>query len=314
MQQKIDLKEPLRGELFSEDFPFFVAKRVLDEAYDRKSTFHWHNYFELEVVTAGHGVHCFNGATYDLQRGSAYLVTPLDFHKITSAGSAPLSLVHIKFGYGIPDSAVTERIGASPTPIAAEFEEESFGEFEQGLLALLREYLSPVLDSEAMIRAVLNRLCLLLLRRAKRRAAAVPSPRAGHGDSSVIQRIASFLQYNFRSAISLSGLAEQYHFTPNYLGELFSRTMGVSFHTYLTRLRLDYAFRLLTHTSLKINQISAESGFQSDSYFISAFRKAYGVTPAQYRKNGITANSPTIERVDQLSPPGDNRLKFTKYS
>lgn len=287
MQQKIDRKEPLSGELFSEEFPFFVAKRVLDEAYDRKSTFHWHNYLELEVVTGGFGVHCFNGATYGLARGSAYLVTPLDFHKITSAGDSPLSLTHIKFGYEIPDPAVAERIGTSPTPIAAAFEEEEFRAFELGLSALLWEYQSPAPDSEAMIRAELSRLCLMLLRKAKRRAAApaAPSPT----DGSVIQKIASFLQYNFRAKVSLAALAEQYHFTPNYLGELFSRTMGVTFHSYLTRLRLDYAFRLLTHTGLKINQISAESGFQSDSYFISAFRKAYGMTPAQYRKNGISS-------------------------
>ncbi len=284
MQQKIDLKEPLQGEMFSSDFPFHIARRVLDEAYDRKSTFHWHKYLELEVITGGCGVHCFNNATYRLERGSAYLVTPLDFHKITSADGSALSLVNIKFGHELPDSFVMDQISATPTPIAAQFDSEDFKEFELGLRALLFEYQSPSPDSKAMIRAVLNRLCLLLLRRAKKHRGSLALSPSHQAEGSVVQKIVTDLQYRFRSKISLSELADQYHFTPNYLGELFSRTMGISFHSYLTRLRLDYAFRLLTQTGLKIHQISAESGFRSDSYFISVFQKAYGTTPAQYRR------------------------------
>lgn len=33
---------------------------------------HWHNYFELEIVVAGAGIHILNGVEYSVSKGDVY--------------------------------------------------------------------------------------------------------------------------------------------------------------------------------------------------------------------------------------------------
>ncbi len=56
---------------------------------------HWHNYFEIEIVTEGTGTHILNGTTYPICKGDIYLLTPVDFHEIRS--STPKELINISF-------------------------------------------------------------------------------------------------------------------------------------------------------------------------------------------------------------------------
>ena len=44
---------------------------------------HWHNFFELEIVLEGHAVQILNGKEYKISRGSVYILSPTDYHKVT---------------------------------------------------------------------------------------------------------------------------------------------------------------------------------------------------------------------------------------
>lgn len=43
---------------------------------------HWHNYFEIEIIVEGAGAYIFNGKSYPISKGDAFLLTPVDFHEI----------------------------------------------------------------------------------------------------------------------------------------------------------------------------------------------------------------------------------------
>ena len=49
------------------------------------------------------------------------------------------------------------------------------------------------------------------------------------------------------------------------------------------KLRLERAEFLLSSTEFSITEISMQSGFNNVSFFIRSFKKAYGLTPLQYR-------------------------------
>ena len=49
--------------------------------------------------------------------------------------------------------------------------------------------------------------------------------------------------------------------------------------------RLSVAASLLKNTDMSIAQIVEYINFPSESYFYARFKKAYGITPASYRKN-----------------------------
>jgi hypothetical protein len=47
-----------------------------------ESQLHWHDYYELEYIKSGSITYQYNGNSYTLSAGSAYLVTPSDYHNI----------------------------------------------------------------------------------------------------------------------------------------------------------------------------------------------------------------------------------------
>ena len=61
--------------------------------------------------------------------------------------------------------------------------------------------------------------------------------------------------------------------------------MGIGFANYLLNLRMEYAKKLLRETNLKMWQVAEESGFNDYHYFSKVFKKAEGMSPAQYRKH-----------------------------
>ena len=64
---------------------------------------------------------------------------------------------------------------------------------------------------------------------------------------------------------------------------------GMGASDYITKLRLEQAVYLLTHSSLKINEISDQTGFSTSRYFSTAFKQYMGCTPSQYKeKQGST--------------------------
>jgi AraC family L-rhamnose operon transcriptional activator RhaR len=84
---------------------------------------------------------------------------------------------------------------------------------------------------------------------------------------------------------------------PDYLGRLFRRHLGVSPMTYLARIRVERAARLLTHSDEPAARIGALVGWSDPTYFARRFRQLTGLTPTAYRdraRAGGTGIEPTV--------------------
>ena len=60
---------------------------------------------------------------------------------------------------------------------------------------------------------------------------------------------------------------------------------GLPVHVWLRQRRIERAAELLRGSSLSVLGVAQSVGYSSASQFTAAFRREYGVTPAQYRKN-----------------------------
>ena len=60
--------------------------------------------------------------------------------------------------------------------------------------------------------------------------------------------------------------------------------MGINFSSYLERKRMERAIFLLKDTDLTIQEIYQEIGYNSSHTFRRVFKKTYGVSPNQARK------------------------------
>jgi AraC family transcriptional regulator, arabinose operon regulatory protein len=71
--------------------------------------------------------------------------------------------------------------------------------------------------------------------------------------------------------------------SPSRLRHLFKEETGTTLAQFVRELRLKRAEGLLRTTFLTIKEVANQVGIKSVNHFTRDFRKAYGMTPANYR-------------------------------
>jgi AraC-like DNA-binding protein len=83
---------------------------------------------------------------------------------------------------------------------------------------------------------------------------------------------------------SIAELACEAGTSRSVLAERFTQFLGEPPLTYLTRWRLQLAARKLQTTQHTILNVAADVGYASEAAFNRAFKREFGLPPAQYRK------------------------------
>lgn len=86
-------------------------------------------------------------------------------------------------------------------------------------------------------------------------------------------------------SFNLNSLADNMNLSSGYLSSLFKSLFGIPFQDYLNNIRMEKAKLLLLTTDLKNYEISDQIGFDNVYYFNSKFKKTFGVTPKEFKKN-----------------------------
>ena len=102
--------------------------------------------------------------------------------------------------------------------------------------------------------------------------------------ASVVDTIRAYLDAHFTEELQRSDLAGIVFISPDYLSRLFKKETGKSLMQYVIDKRIEAACRLLAESSLPINAVALQTGFQSFAYFSKVFREAKGMTPMAWRK------------------------------
>lgn len=93
-----------------------------------------------------------------------------------------------------------------------------------------------------------------------------------------------YIEENCSGELTLEQLAKECNYSTTYLSKIFKIELGINFYEYLTRCRLQKGIRELAMTTKKVATISFENGFSDVKSFNKAFRKHFGTTPSEYRK------------------------------
>lgn len=110
----------------------------------------------------------------------------------------------------------------------------------------------------------------------------------GESDVAIPEKICAVREYMERSyqspAVYVASLARRFGISTSYLRREFSRAYGLSPVAFLRAVRVGNAKNMLESGYLSIEEIAAQCGFSSTSYFIQVFHKLVGESPDRYRR------------------------------
>ena len=252
-----------------------LGARVMQPAL-RTVDVHWHDYYELSLVISGNAEHVVNGRAHEIGPGSAFLLSPADFHSIRALGDDPL----ICFNTVIDPALMERQLDALSAPAVDGFpwQSDDFTDAEPDFRRLQQEFDNPRLGSASVTEGLVACLVAELARRC-----GVDGGQHGRRATAEddLRRAVLYVDRHFREPISLAEVAGQAHLSPNYFSERFRRHTGTSFQLYLQERRLRFARSLLASTSLSVSEVCHAAGFGSLSHFGRAYRRRYGAPPSQ---------------------------------
>lgn len=112
------------------------------------------------------------------------------------------------------------------------------------------------------------------------------SEKSDKADISLIQlrKMVGYIQKHYQDSIMLDDIAKIGEMGKTACCNIFKKYMNTSPIDYVITYRLAQSTVLLTETRLPITEIAYGSGFHNASYYTKYFRKQYGKTPGQMRK------------------------------
>lgn len=107
------------------------------------------------------------------------------------------------------------------------------------------------------------------------------------GCSAAVRLIKRYIDEHYGKKCSSAEIERACGLSYRYAGTLFKRETGLTINEYRTKLRLDYAQRLLLTTDLTVSQIADACGFCDAFYFSRIFTKNCGCPPSCFRNTYI---------------------------
>ncbi|MCB0831010.1 MAG: helix-turn-helix transcriptional regulator [Solirubrobacterales bacterium] len=88
----------------------------------------------------------------------------------------------------------------------------------------------------------------------------------------------------YSEPLEVEDMARAASLSRSHFSERFKAAFGVSPHAYLLTRRLERAASMLRNTDYQVAYICMSVGLASVGSFTTSFKRAYGVTPAEYRR------------------------------
>lgn len=99
-----------------------------------------------------------------------------------------------------------------------------------------------------------------------------------------IEMAMDYVRRHYMEPITLPDVAEMTHLSPNYFSTLFRKRTNMRFMEYVLKVRLEKASDMLANTDMYVYEIANACGYEDVRYFVRVYQKAYGVTPANFRR------------------------------
>lgn len=106
----------------------------------------------------------------------------------------------------------------------------------------------------------------------------------GHKTTGEMFHVQNYIRQHYNEDLSLRELAEVACVSPTYFSALFKKETGENYKSYVTKIRMEEALKLVMNTDLKTYEIAEAVGYNNVRRFVDAFKNLYQISPMDYRK------------------------------
>ncbi len=265
---------------YTKDVPIKISIQKLES-----TTRHWHGSIEIYLVLSGALTVILESETYHLTEDDILLINSNQLHEIHTNDNvvAVLQIKHSYFKQWINESTYFQ------CNSSAYHNKSRFLELKKLIAQLIYLNYNNTDCDDLLCISHSYHLLYELVKNFK----STDTILAGKKSKNLkrLKGIIEFLNDNYTENITLNSVAEREYLSASYLSHFFEKNMGVSFFNFLTGIRMNHAVYDLLNTTLTIEQIAANNGFANSRYFVSCFKKEYGMLPKQYQKEQRQENS-----------------------
>lgn len=239
---------------------------------------HYHLDCHIGLVASGAQRQSFRGESLLLTRGAIQLMPPGEVHDGIADADESYTLRTFRLSPALLDGFGEEITGKHyfPSLAAVVLQDTRLADQLLKIHTILQQGATDRMMNETYVLELLESLFARLKQ---------PSPQTITGDlsSQQLRIVREFVEAHLADKIVLDDLSLLIGLDRFRFLKLFKRTVGMTPHAWLLRLRLEKAVALINaNRSMPITEIAHAVGFFDQSHFTRAFRHAYGVTPARF--------------------------------
>jgi AraC-like DNA-binding protein len=253
--------------------------------------FHWHELLEFVYILKGRIHVTVDGKTYDAAQGDMVFINSGAIHGFLD-GTPDTVISTYQVGLELFDQALVDLhdgaagklVFSRKTMVSSREDGELHRKLESLMLSIRGEYYAREKGFHLAIRSRLYDLALIFLREIPEQK----SPPGGGGgrkyNRQMLERVFTFIHENFSDPdITLDQAADAAALSKFYFTRYFKQQTGQTFHSYLSRVRVNQAEEYLAETDYSITDIAYQSGFSSLKTFNRIFKAYTGTSPSSYR-------------------------------
>ena len=258
---------------------------------------HRHNYVEIDYVVRGSCNMYFEEETHTFGEGTMMIIAPGSTHDIEIPDESIVYCLMLRrstfqttfFTLLSRDDVLSSFFrkvlldGDAPNYLIMHAQEQHF--IQVMLQSAMKECHEPDLYSNSCCISLIYLMFGNLLR------GGIGEPEFYHYQmTSDFSSVLSYIRRNYRT-ITLTDLAEEFHYSKPHMCTLIKQNTGTNFSALIRQVRLTEAKEYLIKTDISISDIAEIVGYNSADNFSRVFRKVYGVSPLEYRRQNTVDDS-----------------------
>lgn len=247
-----------------------------------------HNFYEFYYVINGKMVVTIDEKRFYLEEGEYIVVPPMLFHSMEPDNSYAIGTAICFGATGYVDNVFDGKLSPFGKQLVTNIiniyaKNCNETEFRPRLISNQNNNKDFAYEQSLLVN--IEHLMLLILQEFKNQETI--SPERTRPQNLLSNEILEYLEKNFTENPTLADISKYCNYSIPHICRVFKHQFGESIVSYMNKLKIDEACKMIEKNDRTLREISEILGFDNIAYFTRIFKQLTGSTPANYRKFAV---------------------------